>query len=45
MCYIVKSDLVTFESSVELDPTEPVIVCLLGLVVSVCVEGGSGAEV
>jgi hypothetical protein len=39
------SDLVALESSLELDLAKPVVVGLLGLVVSVGVEGRSTTEV
>lgn len=45
MCYGDLSDLVALESSLELDLAEPVVVGLLGLVVSVGVESGSTSEV
>jgi hypothetical protein len=39
------SDLFALESSLELNSTEPVVVGLLGLVISVRKEEGSGTEV
>ena len=45
MCCDDHSDLVALESSLELDLAKPVVVGLLGLVVSVGVESGSTSEV
>lgn len=45
VCYDNHSDLVALKSSLELDLAEPVVVGLLGLVVSVGVESGSTSEV